>query len=292
MGTLLDEQNATRDVGDVVEQMTNTDENVGAIAWTPPAQTTVLVPKNLNNAINAVLASEHCHNIAMIGYCREFGKVRRELRSRMDILDETHRNITRGIEEQNRGSIAMGRLATSNATLHDQLSLTQQGLQELMTNKDARRAQMTNHWQCMGALDFIIQQVGKRITATINQNLLLNAQMKDVRTTIKTAATAVRTDITNLRSCIILDLRSALASLKSEVLDLHDLSVSLKSEDLELQEQVSTMKGTFTSASQAHPPPASEWETTLPSPPDEQPRPLDEAPACSNTTDGNSPPRD
>jgi hypothetical protein len=160
--------NATRDVGDVVEQTMNTDENVGAIASTPPAQTTVSVPEDLNNAINAVLASEHRQNIAMIGYRREFGEVRRELRSRVDILDETHRNITRVIEEQNWGSIAMGRLATSNTTLHDQLSLTQQGLQELATNEDAQRAQMTDQRQRMDALDLIIQQVGKRITATIN----------------------------------------------------------------------------------------------------------------------------
>ncbi len=209
---------------------------------------------------------------------------------RMDILDKTHRNITQVIQEQNQGSIAMGRLATSNATLHNQLSLTQQGLQELVTNEDAQRAQMTDHWQCMDALDLIIQQVGKPITATVNQNLLLDAQMKGICATIKTASTAFHTNITHLRGCIIPDLRNALASLKSEVLDLHGLSVSLKSEVLELQEQVSTMKGTFTSASQAHPPPALEQETTSSSPPDEQHRPSDEAPAHSNTTDGNSPP--
>jgi hypothetical protein len=142
----------------------------------------------------------------------------------------------------------------------------------------------------MDALDLIIQQVGERITTTINQNLLLDAQMKGICATIEMAAMAVHTDITNLHGRIIPDLCSALASLKREVLDLHNLSVSLKSEVLELQEQVSTMKGTFTSASQAHPPPALEWETTLPSPPDEQPRPLDEAPARSDITDGNSPP--
>jgi hypothetical protein len=58
-----------------------------------------LVPEDLNNAINAVLASKHHCNIAMVGYHREFGKVRRELRSRTDILDETHRNITQVIED-------------------------------------------------------------------------------------------------------------------------------------------------------------------------------------------------
>jgi hypothetical protein len=223
----------------------------------------------------------------------------------MDTLDETHRNITRVLEEQNLRSIAMGRLATSNTTLYNQLLLTQQNLQELANNEDARHAQMADHWQCMDALDLIIQQVGNCITTTINQNLLLNAQMKGIRTMIETAAAAVCTDITDLRGRIIPDLHSALASLKSKVSELHNLSVSLKSEVLDLQEQVTTIKGTLTSTSRDHPPPAlveatrpiqpdgmqEPRETTSPSPPDEQPRPLEgEVTARSNTTDGRPPP--
>jgi hypothetical protein len=173
----------------------------------------------------------------------------------MDILDETHRNITQVLEEQNLGSIAMGRLATSNSTLYDQLLLTQQNLQELVNNKDARGAQMADHRQCMDALNLIIKQVGNRITATINQNLPLDTQMKGIHTTIETAAAAVCTNITDLRGLIIPDLCSALASLKSKVLELHNVSVSLKSEVLDLQEQVTTIKGTLASTSRYHPPP-------------------------------------
>jgi hypothetical protein len=176
----------------------------------------------------------------------------------------------------------MGRLATSNATLYNQLSLTQQNLQELANNQDARHAQMADHRQHMDALDLIIKQVANRIRATVNQNLLLNAPMKGIRTTIKTAATAVCTNITDLCGRIIPDLCSASASLKSKVSELHDLSVSLKSEVLDLQEKVITIKGTSTSTSR-HPLPAlveathpiqpdgtqEPQEMTSPSPPDE-----------------------
>jgi hypothetical protein len=155
----------------------------------------------------------------------------------------------------------------------------------------------------MDVLELIIQQVGKCITATVNQNLMLDVQVKGIHTTIKTAAAAVHTNITDLHGRIIPDLRSALASLKSEILDLKDLSVSLKSEVLDLQEQVSTIKGAFTSTSQAHPllaldvttpPPQPDGmpeprETTSPSPPNEQPRPSDEVPAHSDNTDRTPP---
>ena len=184
----------------------------------------------------------------MIDYRREFGVVRRELRSWMDTLNETNRTITQIIEGQHRASIAMGKLATN-------LLITQQNLQDLMANKDAWRAQMADHRQRMDALNLIIQEVNKRITLTVNQNLLLNVQMKGICTTIETAAAAVGTDITDLRGRIIPDLLSALASLKSKVSKLHDLSVSLKSEVLDLQEQVTTIKGTLASTSRYHPPP-------------------------------------
>jgi hypothetical protein len=127
--------------------------------------------------------------------------------------------------------------------------------------------------------------------------------MKSICTTIKTAAASVRNDITNLRGRIIPDLRSALASLKSEVSELHDLSVSLKSEVLDLQEQVTTIKGKSTSTSPDHPLPALDETTpclnpdgtqepreTSPSPPDEQASPLDEVPGHSNATEGKPPP--
>jgi hypothetical protein len=236
------------------------------IAPTPPVCATVLVLEDLHATIDAVLALEHCRNIAMIEYRREFGKVRRDIRSRMDTLDETHRTLTRILENQNLGSIALERVATSNSIFHNQLSRTMQGLQELVTNEDARCAQMAEHRQRMDTLNLIIQQVGERITAIVNQNLMLDAQIKGIRTTIKTVAAAVRTNITNFRGPIILDLHSALVSLKSKVLDLHDLSVSLKSKVLDLQEQVSTIRGTFTSTSQAHPPLASDATTPPPQP--------------------------
>jgi hypothetical protein len=216
---------------------------------------------------------------------------------RMDTLNETDRTITQIIQGQHRASIAMGKLATN-------LLITQQNLQDLTANEDARRTQMADHWQRMDALNLIIQEVDKRITLTVNQNLLLNAQMKGIRTMIETAAAAVHNNITDLCGCIILDLCSALASLKSKVSELHDLSVSLKSEVLDLQEQVTTIKGKSTSTSPDHPPPASD-ETTpplnpdgtqesremLPSPPDEQASPSDKVPARSGATEGNPPPK-
>jgi hypothetical protein len=66
--------------------------------------------------------------------------------SRMDTLDETHRTLTPIFENQNLGSIALEWVATSNGIFHNQLSHTQQGPQELATNKDTRRAQMAEHW--------------------------------------------------------------------------------------------------------------------------------------------------
>jgi hypothetical protein len=223
----------------------------------------------------------------------------------MDNLDETHRNITRIMEEQQRGSTAMGHLATSNATLHDQLSLTRTNLKVLADNEDARRAQMADHRQRMDALDLIIQQVGDRITSTVNRNLLLDAQMKGIRTTIETAADAIRNDINDLRGRIIPDLRSASASLKSEVSELHNLSVSLKSEVLDLQEKVTTIKDTIPATSPDPTPPASDEatrslqpdgmqaprETTSHPTPGEQPRPPEGVvPASGDTTDTRPPP--
>jgi hypothetical protein len=164
---------------------------------------------------------------------------------------------------------------------------------------------MADHRQRMGALNLIIQQVGDRITSTVNQNLLLDAQMKGICTTIETAADAIRNDITDLRGRIIPDLRSASASLKSEVSDLHDLSVSLKSEVLDLQEKVTTIKDTIPATSPDPTPPASDAatrslqpdgtqaprETTSHPTPGEQPRPPEGVvPVGGNTTDTRPPP--
>jgi hypothetical protein len=223
----------------------------------------------------------------------------------MDNLNETHRNITRIMEEQQRGSVAMGHLATSNATLHDQLSLTRANLKELADNKDAHCAQMADHRQRMDALNLIIQQVGDCIMSTVNQNLLLNAQMKEICTTIKTAANAIQNDINDLCGRIIPDLRSALASLKSKVSELHDLSVSLKSEVLDLQEKVTTIKDIIPATSPDPTPPASDEttcslqpdgtqtprETTSHPTPGEQPRPpTGVVPAGGDSTDTRPPP--
>ncbi len=287
--------NAIRDAEEVAKRSTNADEDA-KVESTPPARPTVLVPEDLHAAIDAVSASEHRCTITMIDYYRrEFGEVRRELRSRMDTLNETKRTITQIIEGQHRASITMGKLATN-------LLITQQNLQDLTANKDARRTQMADHWQRMDALDLIIQEVDEHITLTVNQNLLLDAQMKGIHTTIKMAATAVHNNITNLRGCIIPDLCSASASLKSKVLELHNLSVSLKSDVLDLQEQVTTIKGKSTSTSPDHPPPALDETTpplnpdgrqeprvTSPSPPDEQASPLDNVPARSNATERKPP---
>jgi hypothetical protein len=87
--------NAVRDADDVVNGSTNANKDVGVDS--SPARPNVSVPEDLHAAINAALQSEHCRNIVMIGYHREIREVRRELRSRMDILNESHRNITQNL---------------------------------------------------------------------------------------------------------------------------------------------------------------------------------------------------
>ncbi len=89
--------NAIRDAEEVAKQSTNANKDA-KVGLTPPARPTVLVPEDLHAAIDAVSLSEHRHTIAMIDYRREFGVVRRELRSWMDTLNETNRTITQIIE--------------------------------------------------------------------------------------------------------------------------------------------------------------------------------------------------
>jgi hypothetical protein len=106
-------------------------KNEAKVGSTLQTRPTVSVPEDLHALINAVLASEHCCDIEMIELRQEFRDVRRDLRSKMKNLDETHSNITRIMEEQQRGSVAMRHLATSNATLHNQLLLIRTNLKVL-----------------------------------------------------------------------------------------------------------------------------------------------------------------
>jgi hypothetical protein len=76
---------------------------------------------------------------------------------------------------------------------------------------------MDDHWKRMETLESIIKKTDDYITAMVQQNLRLTAQMTGLCSTTETAATSACNDINNLRAHLIPNLRDVSNLLLTEV---------------------------------------------------------------------------
>jgi hypothetical protein len=80
---------------------------------------------------------------------------------------------------------------------------------------------MDDHWKRMETLKSIMKKTNESITATVQQNLQMTAQMTSLHSTTEMAATSTRNDINDLRARLIPDLRNTSTLLLKEVQALH-----------------------------------------------------------------------
>jgi hypothetical protein len=102
-------------------------------------------------------------------------------------------------------------------------------LSNLMELEKACHKQMDNHWKRLEDIESLMKRTDKNIAttneaiaATIHQNDRLTAQITGVCANAETAATNARSDITDLRARLLLDLRNALSTLFTEMKTLQD----------------------------------------------------------------------
>jgi hypothetical protein len=218
--------------------------------WLPEATTTVkttphvgaatLVPKDLEDLMATVLASEHQrtmqYDINMAAFKQEFGSAS----SKMAMLLKNDKVLVEFISCQKMHTTTLVIMEANTTKLLAEVNNHTQLLGELATNKESHRAQMAVHWQRMDKLDSLISAVNERITKLVNQNLTLDTQMTGICSMVEMAANALGNGLTNLRGRIIPDLHDVPASLKSKVLDLQDLLVSLQSDVSSLKDQITS----------------------------------------------------
>ena len=141
----------------------------------------------------------------------------------------------------------------------------------LMEFEQARRRQMDDHWQRLDDIEAVVKKTDAAIHGTneaimesARQNERLTAQLTGIRANAENAATAARTDITDLRARLIPDLRDATATLIDEIKTLHGHISSLDSSTLSRDAANLTAS---TAPGNIAPPPATSNVTPMSPPP-------------------------
>ena len=165
----------------------------------------------------------------------------------------------------------------------------------LLEFEQARRRQMDDHWNRLDEIEAVVKKTDAAIHGTneaimesARQNERLTAQLTGVRANAENAATAARTDITDLRARLIPDLRDATTTLIGEIKTLHTHISALGTSPLS---QGTTTLTASPAPGNVDPPPASpDVNPTSPPPSTNVPTPNADTPtpATSPPTRGSS----
>ncbi len=144
----------------------------------------------------------------------KLGSLLCDLHTHNELMTETTRVIMTCLNDQEKVSSKLTSCMEEHA---DQLS-------NLMELKKACHKQMDDHWKCLEDIQSVmkwtdenIATTNEAIAATIHQNDRLTAQITGGCTNAETAANNARSDITDLRTCLLPDLHDASSTLFTEV---------------------------------------------------------------------------
>ena len=232
---------------------------------------------------------------------------RRTLADALAKLDEVESYV---IESTERIATSMVRLTSTTNAMNGRLDaqdlITQRLTSEMQAHsghithllefEQTRRRQMDDHWNRLDELEAVVKKTDAAIHGTneaimesARQNERLTAQLTGVRANAENAATAARTDITDLRARLIPDLRDATATLIDEIRTLHGHISSLGTSAL--PRDAATPTASPTPGNVAPPLPSSDVNSISPPPIADVSTPNAAAPTQATSTPSRGSPR-